>query len=113
MDAIIQGFVASAKPEIEEPQDTKDQEPEDIFHDAVSENDDCFWCSSESFTARVMKAAVDEEKMRFFDPSDDMSEKSMFGKAFHLLIDYDAFETAREEEHQFVQMRQRIMLSKN
>ena len=26
----------------------------------------------------------------------------MFGKAFHLTIDYDSFETGREEDHYFI-----------
>jgi hypothetical protein len=49
-----------------------------------------------------MKATINEQTMRFYDPSDKLSEKAQFGKAFHLTLDYDSFETAREEKHQFI-----------
>jgi hypothetical protein len=45
---------------------------------------------------------VDEENMRYYDPSDDVSEKARLGKAFHLTIDYDSFETTCDEKHQFI-----------
>jgi hypothetical protein len=49
-----------------------------------------------------MKSTVDDEEMTFFDPSDDLSEKARFGKAFHLTINCDFVETARGEDHLFI-----------
>jgi hypothetical protein len=45
---------------------------------------------------------MDEEHMRYFDPSHDASAKARLGKAFHLSIDYDSFLTPQDQEHQFV-----------
>ena len=100
-------------------QQVLDQNDKDTFYDAGSEDDEFHWYTSDTFSAgseddefhwyisdtfstKVLKATVNEETLKYYDPSDDMSEKFRFGKAFHLTIDYDAFHTQREEAHQFI-----------
>jgi hypothetical protein len=75
---------------------------EDGFYDSISENDEYYWYSSDTFSTKVMKTTVSDDELTFFDTSDDFSEKSRLGKAFHLTIDYDSFETMRDEEHHFI-----------
>jgi hypothetical protein len=75
---------------------------DDTFYETTQENDEFYWYSSGSFSAKVMKATINEENLSYFDPSDDCSEKARLGRAFHLSIDYDSFPTAKDGKHQFI-----------
>jgi hypothetical protein len=84
------------------PSTQEDDDELDEFYEARMDDEDHFWYTSDTFSTKVLKLTVSEDNLRYFDPSDDMSEKARFGKAFHLTIDYDAFETPRDEGHLFI-----------
>jgi hypothetical protein len=106
-ETLVQGFNMNSQcaEESKEKGEIKIQaqnEEKNLFYDARSEDDEYYWYSSDTFSTKVMKATINEQAMRFYDPSDELSEKAQFGKVFHLTLDYDSFETAREEKHQFI-----------
>ena len=106
-DTIVQGFTASSNPtklHSQEAGELKDFKPatEEPYYDARDDDDDHIWYTSDTFAARIMKATVSEDNLRYYDPNDDMSDKARLGKAFHLTIDYDSFSTPQMEEHQFI-----------
>jgi hypothetical protein len=103
-DEAIEGFHTQAPTDDQETvEDTffDMQQEKDAFYKTQQESDEFYWYSSGSFSAKIMKAIIEDDDLHYFDSSDDTSDKPRFGKAFHLSIDYDSFSTPQDEDHVF------------